>query len=116
MGIEREFLFSSDFPSISKRSERVVELLQWSEASKYLCANGSFSYMQDDGVFPLKDVAVDFQNFVPKEYYQVGSPQEFIPYLSVLDALMNLGPEGTVHLIAAGTESWSSWDEMCKNV
>lgn len=116
MGIEREFLFSSDYPSNSKRSERVLELLKWSEASKYLCARGSFSYMKEDGVFPIKDVTVDFQNFAPKEYYQVGSPQEFIPYLSVLDALMNIGPDATLHLIAAGTESWSSWDEMCKNV
>lgn len=116
MGIEREFLFSSDYPSNSKRSERVLELLQWSEASKYLCARGSFSYMKEDGLFPIKDVMVDFQNFAPKEYVQVGSPQEFIPYLSALDALMNTGIEGTLNLIEAGTSSWTSWDEMCGTV
>ncbi len=115
MGIKREFLFSSDYPSTSKRSKRVHELLQWSGASKYLCARGSFSYMKEDELFPLKEVDVEFQNFIPKKYYQVGSPQEFIPYLSALDALMNIGADGVLQLIAAGTTSWSSWDDMCKN-
>ena len=53
-----------------------------------------------------------FQNYAPKVYAQTGSPREFIPYLSVLDALMNIGPKETLQLIANGTECWSSWSDM----
>lgn len=116
MGIEREIRFSSEFPSGSERSQRVLELLRWCEADRYICARGSFSYMKDDGVFPVKDIEAVFQNFIPKTYIQIGSPQEFIPFLSVLDALMNIGPEETLQLIAAGTECWSSWDDMLGHV
>jgi hypothetical protein len=116
MGIKREVRFSSAYPSSSERSLRVVELLRWCEADRYLCARGSFPYMKDDGVFPVPGIEVAFQNFVPKPYCQVGSPQEFIPFLSVLDALMNVGPDATLQLIAAGTENWSSWEEMLEHV
>ena len=68
--------------------------------------------MLADGLFPLSDVTVLFQNFQPKTYPQIGSPNYFIPYLSVLDALMNVGPEQTVELIAQGTTKWLTWDEM----
>ena len=36
----------------------------------------------------------------------------FVPYLSVLDALLNIGPEATRDLIAAGAQKWHTWDEM----
>jgi hypothetical protein len=30
----------------------------------------------------------------------------------VLDALMNIGPEQTMELVAKGTQKWLTWDEM----
>lgn len=116
MGLEREIRFSSDYPSSAERSQRVLELLRWCEADRYFCARGSFSYMNDDGLFPVEDIEVAFQNFVPRAYSQAGSPQEFFSFLSVLDALMNIGPESTLELIETGTESWSSWDDMLAHV
>ena len=112
MGIARESRFSSEHPSCSERSHRVLELLRWCQADQYLCARGSFAYMHEDGAFPVQDIEVLFQNFVPQPHPQIGSPNEFVPFLSVLDALMNIGPEGTLHLIEAGTECWSSWNEI----
>lgn len=112
LGISREFRFSSAFPSVAKRSLRVLELLHWCNADQYLSAQGAFSYMLRDGVFPSADITVFFQNFVPKPYTQIGSPEQFIPRLSMLDALMNIGPEHTLKLISAGTEYWFSWDEI----
>lgn len=116
MEIEREILFSSKLKSTLDRSRRVVELLRWSETDQYLCARGSFPYMIEDGVFPIEDIEVVFQNFVLKPYAQIGSPKEFIPLLSVLDAFMNIGPEETLKLIVSGTECWSSWDDMLEQV
>lgn len=41
-------------------------------ADIYYCAKGSFDYMLADGLFPLRDVKVLFQDFQPKAYPQIG--------------------------------------------
>ncbi|MDD3167992.1 MAG: WbqC family protein [Eubacteriales bacterium] len=107
-----EFRYSSELPSDKVRSERVEELLRWCNAAEYLCARGSFEYMLLDGVFPLKDISVSFQDFKPLPYRQIGNTREFIPYLSILDALMNIGPEKTEEYVKSGTKKWLLWDEM----
>jgi hypothetical protein len=113
LGYDRDFKLSSQLPSDSNRSERVIELLKWSNASRYYCAHGSFGYMQEDGVFPMNSIEILFQNFKPKNYPQVGSPGDFIQNLSVVDALLNIGPGKTAELIGFGTGTWLTWDEMC---
>jgi hypothetical protein len=112
LGIRREFRRSSGFPSGTRRSARVLELLRWSEATRYYCARGSFPYMKSDGVFPVGDIEVLFQDFSPCAYQQIGSPSAFVPHLSILDSLMNVGPEKTTELVRNGTSGWSTWDEM----
>jgi hypothetical protein len=112
MGLEREFILSSEFLSQSQKSKRVVELLKWCNADRYYCAKGSFDYMLEEGIFPIDDIQVLFQDFTPESYSQVGSPQEFIPYLSILDGLMNIGPQATFELIKNGTPKWISWEDM----
>jgi len=112
LGFKREFLLGSQFPSTSQRSERVAELLRINRADTYYCARGSFDYMMADGLFPLSDIVVLFQDFHPAAYPQIGAQNKFFPCLSVLDALMNVGPEQTAALIAQGTPKWLTWDEM----
>jgi hypothetical protein len=115
MGINREIRQSSFRPSDKLSSERVVDLLQWCGAKRYYCAKGSFSYMEQDGIFPVADIEVLFQDFKPRAYRQVGAVAGFVPYLSILDALMNIGPEQSHELIHRGTERWLTWDEMLTN-
>lgn len=93
------------------RSERVLSLLRAHGASTYLAARGSFGYMREDGVFPAAGITLAFQDFSPRPYFQAGSPDAFVPYLSVLDALFNVGPAATADLVQ-GTRYWRSWDEM----
>jgi len=112
LGFKRRFLKSSDCPSEKQRSERVLELLRWAGADSYFCARGSFDYMYHDRIFPVADIKVLFQDFQPRPYPQVGSPTSFVPYLCVLDALWNVGPEETARLIIGGTGAWLDWDEL----
>lgn len=108
MNIEKEFLYSSEFTketgSNSKRSRRVEELLDWTGADTYLSAFGSFDYMKEDG-FNFDKYNTIFQNYNPKPYKQIHS-EEFVPYLSILDALYNIGGEKTLELIKNGTDKW----------
>ena len=106
-----EYIYSSSYSTNTDRSQRVLELLHKLKARQYYCANGSFGYMLQDGIFPVYDIEIFFQNFIPKEYHQVLST-DFIPYLSVLDALFNIGFEDTANLIIYGTENWLTWQDM----
>jgi len=112
LGINREFKKSSDFPSVEKRSIRVLELLKSCQADQYYCAKGSFGYMLEDAVFPVNGIDVLFQDFQHIPYIQVGSSNQFIPSLSIIDALMNIGSEKTFELIKQGTARWLTWDEL----
>lgn len=112
IGVQIVFLKSSEFSSQRHRSERILDLLRWANARCYYCANGSFDYMFQDQVFPVGDIDVLFQNFNPKAYSQVGSPDNFVPYLCALDALFNIGPDDTAGLIKGGTMEWSTWEMM----
>lgn len=115
-GWKKELRFSSDFPTDATRSGRVLELLRWCNATQYYSARGAFGYMQEDGIFPVADLEVLFQDFVPASYSQIGSPEKFVPFLSVLDALFNIGPADTARLIAGGTHRWHKWNEMVELV
>ncbi|MBU1694409.1 MAG: WbqC family protein [Verrucomicrobia bacterium] len=107
-----EFRLSSSFPCTAQRSARVREILQWCEGQVYFSARGSFEYMLADGVFPMEGMEARFQDFQPKPYPQVGSPDSFVPCLAILDALLNVGPEATRQLVVGGTSHWWSWEEM----
>lgn len=113
LNISSTFLYSSDFTKVtnskSTRSKKIVELLEWAKAEQYICAFGSFEYMQEDNYDYLK-YPVLFQNFQPQPYKQIHS-ETFIPYLSVLDALFNIGPTKTLELIKNGTKKWLTWEE-----
>lgn len=71
--------------------------------------------MMEEGVFPNEDIEVLFQDYKHRPYRQVGSPSSFIPYLSVLDALMNIGHEQTLEMIKTGTQTWLTWDTMMEH-
>jgi hypothetical protein len=46
----------------------------------------------------VEGVELQYQNFTPPPYPQIGT-KEFVPGLSVLDALFNLGFDGTAALL-----------------
>ena len=110
--IHTEFRLSSQHKISVHRSHKVLELLCWCNATQYLCAKGSFEYMKDDAVFPVDDIEILFQNFTPKPYTQIGAVNEFVPFLSALDALLNIGHDQTLELINNGTTKWFTWSDM----
>ena len=112
LGFERSFRRSSENQSQKHRSERVLELLRWCDCDCYFCAAGSFEYMVQEKIFPVSDIHVNFQDFHPREYPQVGAAGDHVPYLSALDALFNVGPDETAGLIRNGTPEWRTWESM----
>ena len=108
-GWDVEWKLSSSLPTEAVRSERVLELLRWCGASRYYSSGGALEYMKEDGVFPVADVEVLFQRFHTESYPQRNSSNGFIPSLSALDALFNVGPAETARLITNKDNQWDIW-------
>ncbi len=108
LGISTMLLRSSDVQATGKRSQRVAELLRKVHATTYLAAAGAAAYMREDGVFPLPDVETLFQDYSPLAYPQ-GHSDVFIPHLSVLDMLFQLGPARSREVVRAGGGDFLPW-------
>lgn len=86
-----------------KLRERICELIGLSVKIQYsenYLENGSVN-LRDlrNTLHPKKDILQTVPEFVAKPYYQVaGQKQPFMPNLSILDLLFNLGPESILVL------------------
>jgi hypothetical protein len=97
MGLATEFVNARDLACPGHRSDHLLAICRAVGASDYLSPMGSHDYMEDDGVFAEAGFPVRFQGFVEIAYPQGREP--FIPYMSFVDALMNLGWDGLAGLI-----------------
>ncbi len=111
LGINTIFRYSSNYPIKKHKSEHLLELIRANNCNEYLSAKGSFPYMYSEGIFPISDVKVSFLNYQLIKYKQYQSNEVFVPSLSILDALFNIGSCETYNLIRKGTR-WNTWDEM----
>ncbi|MGO7155866.1 WbqC family protein [Rhizobium leguminosarum] len=87
---------SSTLQPKGNKNELLIELLQKVEATCYLSGLGARDYMQPE-LFEAAGIRVIWQNFVHPVYPQPFG--EFIPYLSILDTLLNCGIAGTRDLL-----------------
>jgi hypothetical protein len=111
LGLEPRTIRSSEIETTGVRSTRIANLLRNVGARAYLAAPGAAAYMAADDVFPLPDVATHFQNYLPEPYPQRHA-EEFVPRLSVVDALFQVGPERTLEVVRAGARGFIPWSEM----
>lgn len=113
LNFKPKFRFSSKCQKkSSQRSQKIIDLLKWCKVTKYLAARGSFAYLKKDGIFPVSDLEIVFQDFTTLPYPQRQSPNQFFPNLSIIDALMNVGISNTKKLIKQGTSQWLTWEQF----
>lgn len=98
LGLPTQFCRSSEIGMEGKRSEHLVALCQRAGATAYLSAQGSREYIEAEHVFADSGLKVEFHDFVPEPYPQKGAC-EFIPYLSIVDVVANLGFIGAKQLV-----------------
>ena len=79
-----------------QKSEMIIDLCQYCDASIYLSGRGAASY-NDPDQFKANGIELQYQNFNHPEYPQLHGA--FVSHLSVIDALFNIGFEGTSKLI-----------------
>ena len=94
IGVARDkFLTSSHLDARDASTRLLIELIRAADGDTYLCGGGAGGY-QDDQLFTTAGISLLYQSFNPAPYTQHGSAA-FVPGLSIIDAVMNLGLEGT---------------------
>lgn len=77
-------------------TELLIEITQKLGGDGYLAGGGSGGYQQDDK-FAAAGVGLRYQHFEPPAYPQLSSTPQ--PGLSIVDALMQCGTDGTARLL-----------------
>lgn len=86
--IQTPTIKSSSLRAVGKSNELLINICEKLEATHYLTGTGSRDYL-DESAFRAKGIEVNWQNFTHPVYPQLHGT--FIPYLSVLDLVLNCG-------------------------
>lgn len=89
---------SSSLGGEGQASDLLIDLIRKVDGSCYMCGGGASGY-QDDRAFAQAGVPLVYQGFQHPVYPQAGAA-DFVPGLSILDALMNIGRAGVGALLA----------------
>lgn len=89
--VKRKMVRSSELGISGTKSERLLKICQNFGATNYLSGDSAKDYLDVD-LFAENGVSVEWQQFNHPVYPQLHG--EFIPYLSVLDMLLNVGEKG----------------------
>jgi len=94
---DEKFRLGSELGVESYSTQRLVDLTKIVGGSCYLTGGGAQGY-QDDQLFENAGVAVEYQNFKARPYPQKGM-ENFVPGLSILDCLFNIGWDETTEYL-----------------
>jgi hypothetical protein len=98
LGLERRWERSSGLGVPGERSERLISLCQRFGATHYLTGDAAREYL-DLPAFQRIGVRVVWQEYRHPEYAQ--GPLAFVPHLSIVDLLLNCGPD-SLRILATG--------------
>lgn len=99
--LEVAFSESRDFDFNLERSKKLEALILNKKCTRYLSPIGAKEYLMEDGVLPSSDIALSFQEYVPKSYPQHKASQ-FVSHLSIFDVIANLGLQATCEYVVKG--------------
>jgi len=98
LGIDTDkFLQSSKVDFKTASNELLCDLTSYAGGTVYMCGGGADGY-QDEAVFTERGIQLLYQSFKHPVYPQKGQ-EEFVPGLSIIDALMNIGAKGVAELL-----------------
>jgi hypothetical protein len=93
LGIKTRITWSMDYDLVEGRTERLVHLCRQTGAAEYLSGPTAKSYL-DEALFAVEGIRVCWMDYSGyPTYNQLCSPP-FIHEVSILDLIMNEGPEG----------------------
>ena len=98
-GIDKsKMIRSSSIAYEGNATDMLVSITKLLEGNAYMCGGGASNY-QEDEKFEAAGIKLIYQDFKHPVYPQFNS-KVFIPGLSIIDSLMNLGVDGVKNLIS----------------
>ena len=97
LNINTDFILSSDLPVNGRRSDYVVNVCRYLNATTYLSPAGSLSYLKEDNFEEKSNIDLIIQNYQSKKYHQ--NNKVFISHLSIIDVIFNVGLNETMKYI-----------------
>jgi hypothetical protein len=98
LDITTPFVMASDLGIGGERSDRLLGICKSLGAEHYLSPAGSAEYLREDGFCNQSDVILHLQNFEYRPYSQFQATG-FVPYMSVIDVMANLGSDAASEYI-----------------
>jgi hypothetical protein len=91
LGIRTRLVYSSSLGISTRSTQLLVDLLRAVGASTYRCGGGAGGYQQDE-LFSAAGITLEYNSYQQIPYPQPLAPQ-FVPGLSIIDALFNAGSD-----------------------
>ena len=96
LDLKIDVMYSSKLNVSGVKNDMIINLLKSVNASNYLSGDGAKAYL-DEGIFTANNINLIWQNYNHPIYEQ--QFDKFIPYLSIIDCLLNCGINETKNLI-----------------
>lgn len=97
LGLQKNFVLQSHLGTKKTSTDLILEIVFHVQGERYLCGGGSSGYLEVDK-FRQTGIELIYQRFIHPNYPQ-RTNKPFISGLSILDAFMNLGIDGTRALL-----------------
>lgn len=87
--IKTKIIYESELGVGGKATNRLINICKSVNADVYLSGDMGHDYLNEE-LFKQNEIELKYQNYTPKQYNQILS-REFIPNLSIIDMLSNIG-------------------------
>ena len=91
LDLKTKIIFESELNVKGTSSEKLLNICKEVKATKYVSGPGGKNYL-DEKIFQKNHIDIEYQKYTPISYSQLNS-KSFIPNLSILDLLFNMGYE-----------------------
>ena len=91
IGLEKKVIFASQLQSRGTQAELLAFICSQVGATEYISPPGSKEYIEQSSAFSEIGIDVSYFDYTHPEYSQNFGP--FVPYMSVIDLIFNMGPE-----------------------
>lgn len=99
IGLQTKCIRSGSLNLEGKRSQKLIAICENLGCDSYLSPRGSAEYLAEDKFTEETKVQLEFQEFEPKVYPQLGAGSDFVSHLSILDVVAHLGSEATLKYV-----------------
>ena len=101
--LDTKIIRSSEIAVTTKSTQRLIDLVKSVGGTAYYAGRNAAATYQDNDAFNTQNIELVIENYTVPPYTQANSP-EFVSGLSIIDALMNIGPGETKKLLLVQNE------------